>query len=77
MLKKKLTQVIAVATIAAGSVVVGCGEDVDGDVSTPGEPDKAKPKTTETKEEDKGFAGPPPDGKGPVGPEGLPPVPGK
>ncbi|MBT5846499.1 MAG: hypothetical protein HOH86_07870 [Verrucomicrobiales bacterium] len=77
MLKKKLGQVIAVATIAAGFVVVGCGEDVDGDVSTPGEPDAAKPKTTETKEEDKGFAGPPPDGKGPVGPEGLPPVPGK
>ena len=53
MLKKKLTQVIAVATIAAGFVVVGCGDDTDpGDVSTPGDPDRAKPKTTETKEGD-------------------------
>lgn len=78
MLKKKLTQVIAVATIAAGSVVVGCGEDVDpGDASTPGDPDRAKPKTTETKEEDKDLVGPSPGGKQPVGPEGLPPVPGK
>ena len=77
MLKKKLTQVIAVATIAAGFVVVGCGEDVDpGDVSTPGEPDRGKPKTTETKEGD-GEIGESPGGKQPVGTDGLPPRPGK
>ena len=78
MLKKKLTQVIAVATIAAGFVVVGCGDDADpGDVSTkPGDPDRAKPKTTETKEGD-GQVGQGPGGKKPVGTDGLPPRPGK
>ncbi len=80
MLKKKMTQVAAVAFIAMGSaaIIVGCGDTVEDDGTKPGDPDRAKPKTTETKDEDKNGDATGPGGKGAAGaPEGLPPVPGK
>ncbi len=72
MLKKKMTQVVAVAFIAAGSaaIIVGCGDDAADDGPSP----KDGPKTENPKGGEKNGPGPeapkPPSGVG--APEGQP-----
>ncbi len=82
MLKKKLTQVIAVATIAAGSVaiIVGCGGDGADDGPSP--KDGPKQPVPEGGDKNGPGEGPPPDNPGGGGaakpaPEGVAPGGGK